>query len=107
MSSCRRGSESAAPNCNDDPGCTTSIGLMEALEALQRANVELKKKIGYNTKAMDESISFQKAEIVQLEQELVSKRGELAHSKRTEKELQTKNVFICVVTGTSHTDSNM
>ena len=74
-----------------------SLDLSERLEALQRANAELKKKLRDNTEAMEKRISSQEAEIVRLEQELEERRSELAYAKRSEKELRAKDVSVCVL----------
>lgn len=76
---------------------TISLDLSERLEALQRANAELKKKLRDNTEAMEKRISSQEAEIVRLEQELEERRSELAYAKRSEKELRAKDVSVCVL----------
>jgi hypothetical protein len=71
---------------------TISLQLEERIEALQRVNDDLKRRLHDTEETLSKRLTERESEIVEMGQRLEELRLELTATKRTEKELKAKDV---------------
>ena len=71
---------------------TVSLEPLDRLDALQRANAELNRKCMEAERTLQHKLSEHELELEELQSRLEEVRSELAHTKREEKELRSKDV---------------
>ena len=74
------------------PDATASLEPLDRLDALQRANVDLNRKCMEAERTLQHKLSEHELELEELQSRLEEVRSELAHTKREEKELRSKDV---------------
>lgn len=99
----RRGSDSDDDSDGDDPtlglvheryptSSTVSLDMSERIDALQRVNDELRRKLNDTEENLQKRLMEREAEIEDMQQRLDEMKSELISAKRHEKELRAKEV---------------
>ena len=99
----RSGSDSDSDSDGDDPtlglvherlptASTISLDMPERIDALQRVNDELRRKLNDTEENLQKRLQEREAEIEDMQQRLDEMKSELMSAKRNEKELKAKEV---------------
>ena len=78
---------------------TASLEPLERLDALQRANTELGKKLMEAERTLQAKLFEHEAELEDMQGRLEEVKSELSATKREEKELRSKEVGFCLFAG--------
>lgn len=102
----RRGDDSDSDSGSDDEralglvhertitSSTMSLDLQERFEALQKVNEELRRKLVDAEETLQRKLSEHESDLESFQQRIEEMKAELSSTKRQEKELRAKEVYI-------------